>query len=75
MLNEWDVRKHDLSGHWAVSAMAGCHFLADHEDYSYVIKAEMDDEGHQYYRLSGENPDEIPVTMMELKDSRLVWVL
>jgi len=74
-LNEWDVRKHDLSGHWAVSAMAGCHFLADHEDYSYVIKAEMDDAGHQYYRLSGENPDEIPVTMMELKDSRMVWVL
>lgn len=74
-LNEWEVREHDLSGHWAISAMAGCHFLADHEDYSYVIKAEMDDEGHQYYRLSGEDANESPITMMALKDSRMGWVL
>ena len=74
-LNEWDVREHDLSGHWAISVMAGCHYLADHEDYSYVIKAEMDDEGHQYYRLSGEDANEAPIAMMELKDSRMGWVL
>jgi len=74
-LNEWDVREHDLSGHWAINAMAGCHFLVDHEDYSYVIKAEMDDQGHHYYRLSGEDANESPIPMMELKDSRMGWVL
>lgn len=73
-LNEWDVRKHDLSGHWAINAGACCLFLSDHEDYSFVIKAEMDFEGHQYYRLSGEETDESPIPMMDLQDERMGWV-
>jgi serine/threonine protein kinase len=75
-LNQWDVRRHDTSGHWSIHAHACAVFLADHEDFSYVVKAEMDFEGHQYYQLAGHDTAfETPTPLAELHDAAMSWVL
>lgn len=75
-LNLWDVRHHDLSGHWSISTRACCRHLANKEEYSYVIRTEIDFEGHAFYHLAGdETSDTPPTALSELIDSRTSWVL
>lgn len=75
-LNQWEVRRHEESGHWAISGRSCCRRLGDNAGFTFMEEAETDFDGQAYYHIAGDDAGgHAPVPLSDLAHSRVSWVL